>query len=107
MGHQYRFVVEIASDGGRNACNGNVELLPQVPDQIRCESRNQSGVRRIPLGARGNFRMSRAGQYRRYAAECLRLATSSDDVREKAVLLQMAEQWRELAERAETKDRES
>jgi hypothetical protein len=51
--------------------------------------------------------MSRAGQYRRYAAECLRLATSSDDVREKAVLLQMAEQWRQLAERAETKERES
>jgi hypothetical protein len=55
----------------------------------------------------GNLRMSRAGQYRRYAAECLRLATSSEDVREKAVLLQMAEQWRQLAERAETKDRES
>jgi hypothetical protein len=51
--------------------------------------------------------MSRAGQYRRYAAECLRLATSSNDVREKAVLLQMAEQWRQLAERAEAKERES
>ena len=85
---------------------GNEELLPEVPDQIRRESRNQFGASRIPLGPRGNFRMSRAGQYRRYAAECLRLATSSDDVREKAVLLQMAEQWRQLAERAETKDRE-
>jgi hypothetical protein len=84
-----------------------VELLPQVPDQIRGEGRNQSDFRRIPLGVRGNFRMSRAGQYRRYAAECLRLATSSEDVREKAVLLQMAEQWRQLAERAETTDRES
>jgi hypothetical protein len=84
-----------------------VELLPEVPDQIRGESRNQSDFRRIPLGLRGNFHMSRAGQYRRYAAECLRLATSSDDVREKAVLLQMAEQWRQLAERAETKDRET
>jgi hypothetical protein len=51
--------------------------------------------------------MSRAGQYRRYAAECLRLATSSIDVREKAVLLQMAEQWRQLAERAETKERDA
>jgi hypothetical protein len=84
-----------------------VELLAQVPDQIQCENRNQLGARRIPLGPWGNLRMSRAGQYRRYAAECLRLATSTDDVREKAVLLQMAEQWRQLAERAETKERES
>lgn len=84
-----------------------MELLPEVPDQIRGEGRNQSDFRRIPLGPRGNFHMSRAGQYRRYAAECLRLATSSNDVREKAVLLQMAEQWRQLAERAETKDHET
>jgi hypothetical protein len=84
-----------------------VELLSEVPDQIRGEGWNQSDFRRIPLGPWGKFHMSRAGQYRRYAAECLRLATSSDDVREKAVLLQMAEQWRQLAERAETKDRES
>lgn len=52
-------------------------------------------------------RANRAGQYRRYAAECLRLANSSDDMREKAVLLQMAEQWHQLAERAETEKRES
>jgi hypothetical protein len=51
--------------------------------------------------------MSREGQYRRYAAECLRLANSTEDMREKVVLLQMAEQWRQLAERAETVDRES
>lgn len=51
--------------------------------------------------------MNRAGQYRRYAAECLRLATSTDDVREKAALLEMAEQWRQLAERAEMKEREA
>jgi hypothetical protein len=50
--------------------------------------------------------MSRAGQYRRYAAECLRLANSSDDLREKALLLQMAEQWRQLAQRDETEKRE-
>jgi hypothetical protein len=50
--------------------------------------------------------MSRAGEYRRYAAECLRMANSKDDVGEKAVLLQMAEHWRELAERVETEKRE-
>jgi hypothetical protein len=50
--------------------------------------------------------MSRAEQYRRYAAECLRLANASEDAREKAMLLQMAEQWHRLAERAEKDDRE-
>lgn len=86
---------------------GNEELLPKVPDQIREPVGNQFGFSRIPLGPRGKFRMSRVGQYRRYAADCLRLASSRDDVREKAVLLQMAEEWRCLAERAEKEDRES
>jgi hypothetical protein len=44
---------------------------------------------------------SRAEQYRRYAAECVRLASLTQDVLEKGVLLQMAEQWQELAARAE------
>jgi hypothetical protein len=44
---------------------------------------------------------SRAEQYRRYAAECVRLASLTDDVLEKGVLLQMAEQWQHLSERAE------
>jgi hypothetical protein len=43
---------------------------------------------------------SRAGQYRRYAAECVRLASLTEDALEKGVLLQMAEQWQQLAERA-------
>jgi hypothetical protein len=80
--------------------------LAKVPDQIRKLDRNQFGSACIPLRARGNFRMSRAGQYRRYAAECLRLASSRDDVSEKAALVQMAEQWRRLAERAEKEERE-
>lgn len=45
--------------------------------------------------------MSRAEQYRRYAAECVRLASASESAREKAMLVQMAEQWRQLAKRAE------
>ena len=84
--------------------------MPEVPDQICEAGGNQLGSRRIPLHPRGNFRMSRAnraGQYRRYAAECLQLANSRDDVREKAMLLQMAEQWRQLAERAEREERPS
>lgn len=42
---------------------------------------------------------SRAEQYRRYAAECVRLASLTDDALEKGVLLQMAEQWQQLAAR--------
>ena len=45
---------------------------------------------------------SRAQQYHRYAAECVRLASLTDDALEKGVLLQMAEQWQHLAARADT-----
>jgi hypothetical protein len=45
--------------------------------------------------------MATAEQYRHYAAECVRLARLSESVSEKDLLLQMAEQWRRLADRAE------
>ncbi|MGA2894461.1 MAG: hypothetical protein ABSE22_16465 [Xanthobacteraceae bacterium] len=45
--------------------------------------------------------MTKAEQYRRYAAECIRLAQQSQNPAEKDTLLQMAEAWRRLAERAE------
>jgi len=45
--------------------------------------------------------MTRGEKYRHYAAECLRLAGSSENVLEKDLLLQMAEQWRQLAARIE------
>jgi hypothetical protein len=48
---------------------------------------------------------SRAEQYRRYAAECVRLASLSDDALEKGVLLQMAEQWQQLAADADKDER--
>ena len=49
----------------------------------------------------GNGGMAKAEDYRRYAAECLRLAQQSQGQAEKTVLLQMAETWRRLAEQAE------
>ncbi len=49
----------------------------------------------------GSVQMTTAEQYRHYAAECVRLARQSESVVEKDLLLQMAEQWRKLAERAE------
>jgi hypothetical protein len=49
--------------------------------------------------------MARVDRYRLYAAECVRLARRSDSIAEKYVLLQMAEHWRRLAERAEEDER--
>jgi hypothetical protein len=43
--------------------------------------------------------MARADEYRRHAAECLRVAQRVSDLNDKALLIQMAERWRELAEK--------
>lgn len=45
--------------------------------------------------------MGNAEQYRRYAAECLRLAHAAREPYEKDMLLSMAAAWRRLAEHAE------
>jgi hypothetical protein len=53
--------------------------------------------------------MSLAEQYRQHADECIRLAGSAGDPVDRALLLQMAQAWRRLADRAEaenTKKRE-
>jgi hypothetical protein len=39
--------------------------------------------------------------YRRYAAECLALAKTASDPNDKARLLQMAQAWRDLADKRE------
>jgi hypothetical protein len=39
-------------------------------------------------------------RYRRYAVDCLKMAQSAGNDADKALLLQMAETWRQLAERA-------
>jgi hypothetical protein len=40
-------------------------------------------------------------RYRRYAADCLKMAQSAANEGDKALLLQMAEAWRHLAELTE------
>ena len=42
--------------------------------------------------------------YRRYAAECVRLAQRVDDPDDKARMLDMAETFRELADKYEARD---
>jgi len=48
--------------------------------------------------------MGKAEEYRRYAAECIRLAQQSPNPPEKDVLLSMAAAWRRLAEHAERRN---
>lgn len=48
--------------------------------------------------------MARAEDYRRYAAECLRVAQQLTDPTDKAKLVQMAQKWRELAQKADQSD---
>jgi hypothetical protein len=43
--------------------------------------------------------MSNTAEYRRYAAECLRLANENPN--NKMMLLEMAQKWRELAQKAD------
>jgi hypothetical protein len=45
--------------------------------------------------------MGRAEDYRRYGAECLRIAQTISSPAEKSVLLQMAEIWQRLASQIE------
>jgi hypothetical protein len=45
--------------------------------------------------------MTAADTYRRYAAECVSMSQRRENVRDKALLLQMATMWLQLAEFAE------
>jgi hypothetical protein len=49
----------------------------------------------------GTFSMALADQYKRRAAECIRMAERTDNAADKALLLQMAQTWMSLAEKAE------
>ena len=44
---------------------------------------------------------SRSDDYRRFAAECLKLAQSADDETRRSLFLQMAQAWLALAQREE------
>ena len=47
--------------------------------------------------------MGKPEDYRRYAAECLRLAQGLRGRAEAAMILEMAERWRRLAKEAESR----
>ena len=46
--------------------------------------------------------MRRSDDYRRFAAECLRIGQATEDERQRALFLQMARTWLALAQKDET-----
>jgi len=64
--------------------------------------RKQIGIWRVVvLGIEsGSGNMSSADRYKQLAAECVGIAQQTSNPRDKAVLLQMAETWLKLAEKA-------
>ena len=50
--------------------------------------------------------MPTADTYEQHAAECLRVAATTNDPAAKAILLEMAQAWRKLAEHRRGNDRE-
>jgi hypothetical protein len=80
-----------------------VPQSPKVP--ISQSSFSQRPGTKNPLARlEGFYRgwdMARADEFRRYAAECLRVAQKTNNPNDKAMMLEMAQKWRELAERSE------
>jgi hypothetical protein len=73
---------------------GNPARISGAWNQLLADALVQSALR---LG----IQMSRAEEHRRHAAECLRVAQRVSDPNDKALLIQMAERWRELAEKVQ------
>lgn len=48
--------------------------------------------------------MASSEEYRRHAGECVRLAQQTQNTKDKALLLAMAETWLRLAQQAESKE---
>ena len=46
--------------------------------------------------------MSRSDEYRRFAAECLKIEQAADDEQQRAIFLQMARAWLALAQKEKT-----
>jgi hypothetical protein len=51
--------------------------------------------------------MPSADDFRRYAAECVSLAQRMSDPADRAHMLQMAQAWRDLADKLESKAKET
>ena len=54
----------------------------------------------------GGYEMPTAKYYEERAADCLKVAEATNDPAAKAILLEMAQAWRKLAEHRRSKERE-
>ena len=84
--------------------------VPHTLGSTPHEPGNQKELRALALlaCARGTQvtgkKMARADDYARYAAECVRVAQKTPNPRDKALLLDMAQKWRELARKLEAEE---
>ena len=46
--------------------------------------------------------MSRSDDYRRFAAECMKIASTAEDEQQRAIFVHMARTWLALAQKTET-----
>jgi hypothetical protein len=78
----------------RDPAPGSLVLVPS-----KGTARDLSALQKT-VGVRGP--MSRSDDYRRFAAECMKIACTADDEQRRAIFVQMARAWFALAQRGAT-----
>jgi hypothetical protein len=81
-----------------NALCGTRVPSPKLLTRTRNFGRSRA-IRVVSRPDRG--KMSRAEEYKWYAVECVRVAQQTQNPNDKAMLLDMARKWQELADKAE------
>jgi hypothetical protein len=68
---------------------------PRLGNGLSLDSRNRRGFFRVAKRGqkRGLLRMGRSDEYRRFAAECLKIERAAEDKQQRAIFLQMARAW--------------
>jgi hypothetical protein len=82
---------------------GNPAAGRKVPNQI-CSVAGTNPLSCSFADIAAEHSVTRGQRYRQYAAECVRLARQPENSGSRDLLLQMAEHWRQLAERTEEKN---
>jgi hypothetical protein len=77
---------------------------PRLGTGLSLDSRNRRGFFRVAKRGqkRGLLQMGRSDEYRRFAAECLKINQAAEDEQQRAVFLQMARLWLALAQKDDT-----
>jgi len=60
-------------------------------------ARDFSALQKGQLEFEGQFLMSRSDDYRRFATECMKIASTAEDEQRRAIFVQMARTWLALA----------